>query len=220
MLESHAQHNDALQAFHKWRTSSAALWPGTGGPNFETECQFIPRSKLEDYFRDPHRLENLLKAVLNEEERTAVDVNYVRSHYSRSFATLLCIGEGRLIRHFQQYESLRDEKLPHNTPPDDFAIMLPDIFEKFESAQRPFCASNLDYSMNRRYKEKEIIPIISKEKIGEGGSAIVYKIVVHEDYNLLRPHSRATPVSLASRSMPSNKLSQSRIVLSTRIRSF
>ncbi|MCJ1391817.1 hypothetical protein MMC18_004684 [Xylographa bjoerkii] len=193
MVESYLQHDDTLQAFHKWRLSSAALLLGTGGPHFEAKCQFIPSSTLEEYFGRPHQVENLLKAVLNDEQRPAVDANYVRSHYLRTFATLLSIGEGHMIHHFQKYQSLRDEKLPHNTRPDDFPFTSPDKFEIFADAQRQFCASALEYSMNSRYKEKDILPIISKEKIGEGGSGIIYKIVVAEGYNSLRPHRQAIP---------------------------
>ena len=190
--------NETLEAFRRWRSSSATLLPGTGGPTFEANCQFIPRPKLEEYFKKPNQLENLLTAVLDPKQSHAVDANYVRSYYSLSFAILLCIGEGHMIHHFQQYQSLRDEKLPHNSRPDDFPTMTPDQYEKFADVQRQFCSPNLEYSMNSRYKEKDILPIISKEKIGEGGSAIVYKIVVAEGYNSLRPQSQSKPVRSAS----------------------
>ena len=53
--------------------------------------------------------------------------------------------------------------------------------------------------MNERYKEEDILPIITKEKVGEGGSAIVYKVVVDDSYNGLRPRDHGLPV----RSSPS-----------------
>lgn len=194
MVESYAQHDDAQQAFHKWRLSSEARLPGIRGPDFETTCFFIPRSNLKDYFERPRRVENLLDAVLNDHERPAVDANYVRDHYLQSFATLLCIGEGRMIHHFQQHKALRDQKLPYRTRPDEFPTTTPDKFEDFKEAQWQFCASDLEYGMNDRFKEEEILPLILKEKIGEGGSAIIYKIVVDEGYNSLRPHGHILPV--------------------------
>lgn len=197
MVEQDAQHSDALQAFHTWRKSPEALLPGIGGPGIETEYMFIPRSNLENYFKGPRRLENLLDALLTSDERPAVDPNYVREHYLQSFAILLCIGEGRFIHYFQQYKSLRDQKLPYRSPPDDFPFMKPEKFEEFKREQWQFCASKLEYSMNDRFKEEDILPIIRKEKIGEGGSAIIYRIVVAEDYNLLRPPEHVIPVRLA-----------------------
>ena len=194
MGETYAQHHDALQAFHKWKRSSGAQVPGIGGPDFETTCQFVPRSSLEKYFERPNRLEKLLDAVLDSHERPAVEANYVREHYLQSLATLLCIGEGRMIHHFQQYKSLRDQKLPYRTRPDDFPITTPDKFEEFKKEQWQFCASKLEYGMNDRFKEEDILPITRKDKIGEGGSAIIYKVVVDEDYNSLRPRGHVIPV--------------------------
>lgn len=193
MVESNAQHNDALQAFHTWRRSPEAQLPGIGGTNFDTTCPFVPRSNLKKYFEKPRQLENLLDAVLESHERPAVEATYVREHYLQSFATLLCIGEGRLIHHFQQYNGLRDQKLPYRTRPDDFPFTTPHKFEDFKKEQWQFCASKLEYGMNDRFKEEDILPIIRKEEIGGGGSAVIYKIVVDENYNSLRPHGHIIP---------------------------
>ena len=161
-------------------------------------CPFIPRSNLEEYFRRHDQIESLLDAVLDSHDRPAVDPDYVRTHYLQSFATLLCIGAGSLIHHFLQYHSLRDSKLPYHTKPDDFPFTTPDIFEDFKEAQWQFCASKLEYGMNGRFKEKDILPITYKKKIGEGGSAIIYKIVIDKDYNSLRPSGHVIPVRSAS----------------------
>ena len=193
------QHNDALHAFHTWRRSSEAQLLGIGGPHFESTCPFVPRSNLEKYFERPRQLEHLLDASLDSTKRPTVDADYVRRNYLQSFATLLCIGEGGLIHHFSQYESLKDQKLPYRTRPDDFPYTTPDKFEDFKNAQWQFCASNLEYGMNGRFKEEDILPIILKEKIGEGGSAIIYKIVVDENYNALQPRGHVIPVCSAPR---------------------
>lgn len=198
MAESDAQHKDTSQAFHRWRRSPEAQLSGIGGPDLETTRTFIPRSNLEEYFERPHRLENLLDNVLSSDERPAVDVNYIRNNYLQSFATLLCIGKGRLIHHFRQHQSLRDSNMPYHTQPDEFPFLTPDIFEEFKNAQWQFCASKLEYSMDVRFKEESILPIILKEKIGEGGSAIIYKIVVDESHNSLLPTGDARLVRFAS----------------------
>ena len=196
MVESHTQHHDALQDFHAWRRSPEAQLPGIGGPDFETECFFISQSKLEKYFERPRKVENLLDAVLNSEQRPAVDASYVRDYYLRSFATLLCIGEGSMIHHFLKYQSLRDRNLPHRVRPDEFPFTTPGIFNDFKNAQWQFCASNLERGMNEGFKGEEILPIIRRERIGEGGSAIIYKIVIDKDYNSLRPYSPINSVRL------------------------
>ena len=104
-----------------------------------------------------------------------------------------------MIQHFQQYETLRDQKLPHRTRPDDFPFTKPHKFEEFKNEQWQFCASNLEYGMSSRFKEEDILPITRKEKIGEGGSAIIYKIVVEETYNSLQPRGHTVPVRLSPR---------------------
>ena len=194
MVDSRPHHADALQAFETWRRTSEAQVLGVGGPDLEPTCPFIPRSNLEEYFNQPHQLENLLDAVLISQQRPAVDPNYVRTHYLQSFATLLCIGQGFMIHHFQQYQSLSDLKLPHRTRPDDFPYTSPDKFNEFKDAQWQFCVPNLEYNMGVRFKEEDILPIISKEEIGHGGSAVIYKIVVDDNYNSLRPHGHVIPV--------------------------
>ncbi|KAL8934995.1 MAG: hypothetical protein Q9211_004940 [Gyalolechia sp. 1 TL-2023] len=186
MDASYAPHNDAVQAFHTWRRSPEVQTPGLGGNNLDP-VNFIPRSTLEDYLRRDRYMENLLSAVLDYQHRAAVGVEYVREHYLLAFATLLCIGEGRLIYHFQQHRSLRDEKMPFDTQPTAFPHTDdPKTFERFQEMQWQFCAMRLEYDMKDRLRSHEVLPIISKEKIGEGGSAIIYKIVVYEPYNFLR----------------------------------
>ena len=200
MVEASAQHNEALQAFHTWKRSTEAQSLGIGGPHFETESPFIPRSNLEKYFGSHERVKDLLDAVLDSNDRPAVDPSYVQEHYLQSFAILLCIGEGHLIHHFQQYNSLRDQKLPYHTKPDDFPITTPDKFEDFKQEQWQFCASKLEYNMNGRFKEEDILPITYKKPIGEGGSAIIYKIVIEDSYNSLQPSGHVIPVCSASSS--------------------
>ena len=136
-------------------------------------------------------------AVLNNNDRPAVDPAFVQEHYLESFAILLCIGQGHLIHHFQEYNSLRDQKLPYHTQPDDFPITKPNIFEDFKQEQWQFCASKLEYNMNGRFKKEEILPITYKEPIGEGGSAIIYRIVIEEGYNSLHPSGHVIPVRSA-----------------------
>lgn len=193
MPDYYAQHDDTVQAFHTWRSSPEAQSPGIRGPSLDLECQYIPKSKVEGYFDRPGAVDHLLDTVLDSRHRSSVTRDYVRDHYLRTFAILLCIGQGGSIYYFQQHSSLRDDKLPFRNRPSDFPVLQPDIFEDFKNAQWQFCASKLEYDMSDRFKEEDILPITRKEKIGEGGSAIVYKIVIDEEYNSLRPRSNIRP---------------------------
>lgn len=132
--------------------------------------------------------------MLDGRQRQAVDANYVRDHYLQSFAILLCIGQGHLIRQFQKEDALQDQKLPHRTQPSDFPSTDPGVFEEFQAKQWQFCAPTLKYGMDAHFKDDDILPILRREQIGEGGSAIVYKIVLDDEYNALSPRSLDKPV--------------------------
>ncbi|KAL8747821.1 MAG: hypothetical protein Q9184_007549 [Pyrenodesmia sp. 2 TL-2023] len=180
MAQSPAQHSDAVQAFHRWRRSAEAQTPGLGGGNLDT-ISFIPESKLKAYLTSHHYVETLLDAILDARERPAVAADYIRQYYLRTFATLLCIDEGHWIYNFQQYRSLRDQKMPYDTRPADFPYTgSSNLFESFQTAQWQFCAMPLQYDMKDRFKRQEILPITSKTEIGSGGSATIFKIVVDE----------------------------------------
>lgn len=198
MVEGSEQSDDAVQAFHNWRTSSDAQVSGTGGPDFETTCRYISQSKLKEHFDQERQLENLLDAVLDSTNRHAVSANYVREHYLKCFATLLCIGKGPMIHQFRQHRSLRDQRLPFRTQPENFPFTEPAIFEAFKAKQWQFCAPRLEYDMDEKFPEEDVLPIIHKEQIGEGGSAIIYKIVVDDSYNSLRPSDHAIEVRSAA----------------------
>lgn len=180
-------YDEAVQAFHRWLQSPETQTPGLRAKNLDI-VNFVPRSKLEEYFAEDHRMQNLINSLLDDRHRAKVDIRYIRKHYLLSFATLLCIGRGDRICHFQHYRSLRDDKMPHKTQPDGFPILDdPTMFEDFYAKQWQFCAIDLQYDMKDRLGEHDILPITNKRKIGEGGSAIIYKIEVHKSYNFLSP---------------------------------
>ncbi|KAL8919647.1 MAG: hypothetical protein Q9208_006679 [Pyrenodesmia sp. 3 TL-2023] len=183
MAQSYAQHSDALQAFHRWRLSAEAQTPGLWGGNLDT-TSFIPQSKLEAYLTSHHCVETLLDVVLDGKERPAVAADYIRRYYLRTFAILLCIDEAHWIYNFQQYRSLRDEKMPYDTRPADFPYTgNSNLFERFQAAQWQFCAMPFQYDMKDRFKRQEILPITSKREIGRGGSATIFQIVSSQQPN-------------------------------------
>ena len=195
MRETQPDQDDEIQAFHRWISSSKTRRPGVGGPSHHTQCDFIPPSAVKKYLVAGRRVEDLLTALFGREASRGIDADRVREHYLRPLAILLVIGQGPMIKHFVQYLSLQDHRLPYRTPPQDFPFSSdPEFFQRFHSQQWQFCAADLEYNMNLHLHKEEILPIIYKEEIGHGGNGIIYKIVVDEEYNKLVPQRWKMPV--------------------------
>lgn len=187
--EIQAEHDSEIQAFLRWHSTTRRL--GIGGSNHATQYHFIPFSAVEEYLGASQRVERLLAALLAKN----VDAQYVREHYLRPLAILLLIGQGRMIEVFVRYLSLMDRRLPFRTRPEDFPHSSdPNFFRRFHSQQWQFCAADLEYNMDLHLHKEEILPIIHKEKIGWGGNATVFKVVVDSEYNKLLPHRWQMPV--------------------------
>ena len=193
MRETQSEEDGEIQAFRKWISSTQR--PGIGGSSHVTQCGFIPPSALKEYMGTNHRVEYLLTSLFGKEATRIVDPEFVREHYLRALAILLLIGQGRMIKHFVQYRSLQDHRLPYRTRPEDFPSSSdPKFFARFHSQQWQFCAADLEYNMNLHLHKEEILPITHKEKIGSGGNAVIYKIVVDADHNKLVPQRWKMPV--------------------------
>lgn len=193
MLETQPEHDDQIQAFHRWIASTRRQ--GIGGPSHGIQCGLIPASAVKEYLGADHRVERLLGSLFNSETVRELDAEVIREHYLRPLAILLLIGEGRMIKHFIRYQSLQDHHLPYRTRPNDFPFSSdPSLFQRFYNQQWQFCATYLEYNMNLHLQKEDILPITHKEKIGSGGNAIIYKVVVEKEYNKLVPPRWKTPV--------------------------
>ena len=189
MPQIQAEHNSEIQAFWRWHWTTRRR--GIGGPNHATQCDFIPFSAVQEYLGASQRVEELLAAL----SAKNVDAQYVRDHYLRSLAILLLIGQGPMIEHFVRYLSLKDNRLPFRTRPEDFPHSSDsEFFDRFHEKQWQFCAVDLKYTMDLQLHKEEILPITQKEEIGRGGNANVFKIVVHSEYNNLVPDRWKMPV--------------------------
>lgn len=131
-------------------------------------------------------VEALLKELFANPDQSAPDAADVLKSYLRPFAILLCIGSGHMISYFVEHPSLQDRCLPFSVEPQDFPVSTSrNLFRAFYEEQWKFCALRLEYNRGYRLPDEYILPIISKEQIGDGGSANLYKIVVDESYNSL-----------------------------------
>ena len=200
MSGSQFEYHEAIQAFHRWRLDPRTRHPGIGAHNCESPCDFIPYATVKEYLGASGKVEKLLNALFGSPGDHTISPQYIREHYLRPFAILLSIGQGHMIRHWAQYPSLQDHRLPYLGRPAEFPTSTPDFFESFKSQQWQFCPARMVYNMNSRLSAEEILPIIYKEEIGQGGSAVIYKIVIHDGYNDLVPQGTTALVWSSARS--------------------
>ena len=154
---------------------------------------FIPDPDIEAYFDSVQPIKKLV-AALFPDDATQVDLEAIRKKYAKVFLILLRIGKGSFITSFLRYDSLSDQYLPFRLRPDRFPASTADakFFESFYEHQWEFCARRFEHAIHQQFDDHLILPIIEKEKLGGGGSAVVHKIKLHAAYNNLTrvDHSR------------------------------
>ena len=157
----------------------------------EEERIYIPLEKLREKLTR-RRVEGLLAALFEYEERSAPNVDVIIRHYLRPFAILLCIGEGSMIYDFVKYENLQDARLPFSEKPSDFPSSTRcDLWAAFRQKQWKFSVQTLEFNTRFHIEADVILPINRKKKIAESGSSITYKIMVDRDYDKLVPRGPA-----------------------------
>ncbi|KAL9131154.1 MAG: hypothetical protein Q9217_000855 [Psora testacea] len=182
MSRAQRDENPAIQDFLRW-INGVKRTEEDGGR------KFVPFTRLKAYFtsRDPTR--RLLYALFPDQDEAELPrPDHVERHYLRVFSILLCIHQGPFIMHFLEYPSLQDTRLPFATKPLDFPVSSKsDLFDAFWQKQWEFCVPTWEYNMNYRFEKETVLPIIRKEMIAMGGSSILSKIVVEDEYNHLDP---------------------------------
>ncbi|KAI4149051.1 MAG: hypothetical protein L6R39_002619 [Caloplaca ligustica] len=185
--EHNPEHDPAIQEFLRWKSNPDVLKEGCCGSENTPGFEYIPKVALEDWLTT-ERIEHLLLALFKDSDELAFTAERVRKSYLRPFAILLSAGFGPMIRHFVERRILQDQYLPFSVEPKEFPRSTTcDLFDAFNKQQWQFCAVNLEYDMTDSLANDYILPINHKEKIGNGGSAVLYKITVDEDYNNLVP---------------------------------
>ena len=191
-----------IQEFIEWVRKNCA--PGLIDPASNEKPPFLPSHVLRTYF-ETNRYNNLVKllSVVFENEEIPVDADEVARKYSAVFCILLLIGKARYIQLFVQRDGLRDACLPFDLdfPPQGFPTSTSDsddreFLRRFCDQQWMFCAPVIDYHTARTFEPNRILPIILKEKLAGGGSAILYKIILQTQYNCLSASGDTQQVSL------------------------
>jgi hypothetical protein len=150
------------------------------------DARFIPKSKVEKYLTIPS-IVSLIEAVYNGTRTTAI--RPIRSHCLRVFCILLSCGYGHYIHHFTQQQSLHDENLPFTE-----AVILEhlprdaDLAAEFFQAQWKWCAQDFaDWKLiDVALRPSVVLPITQYRRIGEGRTAQIYQIMIHDEYNTFR----------------------------------
>ena len=171
---------------------------GTNGPSATLNCLFMPLPDLEAFLKAHNRTNRLLRALYPQREHPVTVAN-LEASYIRVFTILVLIGKGRYIGHFVKHLNLDDLHLPFLEKPTHFPIDPNDstFWTSFYERQFAFCAHH--FRNNQDYKKLEelcVLPIVKKEVLGSGGSAAIYKIVLHPFYDRLNPAPDGFPVRL------------------------
>jgi hypothetical protein len=174
-----------ISEFMRWVESQSVI--GTLGPVSAVNCPFMPLPRLETYLKEGSRTRRLLGALFPHRE-LPVGPEDIWRNCIKVFSILLLIGKGSFIQHFVQHDQLWDAKLPFLSRPRHFppSTGKDNFFESFSKKQWHFCPYVFRYNEINAQLEKEcILPIIHKQQLGDGGSALTYKIKLHPAYDYL-----------------------------------
>jgi len=153
----------------------------------------VPFEEIERYFNEEDHLIDVLSAVFLGEDPIPVDEDVVQDSYLKTFCILLSIGAARYIRHFSEHNGLSDVRLPYNhtAKPPEFPISpsRPSLWADFCEKQWVFCAAEMKYKIHDSLEPNRILPIVERAVLGQGGSAVISKIVLHRSFNKLRDGS-------------------------------
>ena len=190
-------HNAApvIQELLKWVPKHCIN--GTNGLSATPNRPFIPLPDLEAYLKAENRTGKLLRSLSIERHHVIVDI--LEKWYIRVFTILILIGKGRYIEYSVQHHNLRDIHLPFLEKPAHFPTDPndPTFWDSFYEKQFAFCAHCFRY--NENYIKLEglcILPIVSKEVLGQGGSAAIHKIKLHPYYDQLNLPVEVSNVSI------------------------
>jgi hypothetical protein len=157
---------------------------------FGKRTPFMPQNALKQYLSQKNRLRDLLKALFDPEDLPVyVSPTSILAKCISVFAILVRIRKGRYIGEFLRHRELFDHQLPFRTRPPDFPSLSNDdpFFDDFCKEQWRFCAHTFsDGEDDIRISEPCILPILTKESLEEGGTADLFKVTLHADYDKLQ----------------------------------
>lgn len=163
----------------KWLDDNSLLSVAiSAGPG---QQRFVPSSLAREHFTKD-RLESLLEAVCPPGfQCRQISLDIVNKGYVLIFLILLRLNEAAMIKEFLFHARFSDRYLPF----DEHTRLPPGVpKEQFLLEQQPFCAVFIRQG-EEHFQSQSILPIMRKEEIAHGGSAIVYRIEIHPEYDKL-----------------------------------
>ena len=190
MEEGQPDHFTPVQGFLAWESSPQTLRGGTVGPENEDTKEYIPKTAFDAYFSSPEMVKQLLEALFTDPRP---DPYYICAHYCHSFAILLSIHQGPMIRRFTDFPDLQDTFLPFTKKPDNFPeSSQADLFSAFHERQWRYYPRSLNCKMRGPIPADVILPFQVTGRVGRGRSATVDRIEVDQAYNQLSHPVRST----------------------------
>ncbi|KAL1622121.1 hypothetical protein SLS54_005186 [Diplodia seriata] len=187
MAQTQHENRPPIQEFLFWFKQKQEL--GTRGPSTAVDQPFISNANIGEVFGEI-KIEKILSALSVDAAHVHASRSLILNKYRKVFCILLSIGKGQFIENFIPHESLNDSKLPFQAQPADFPQSTESLFEQFRDAQWMFNAAFFEpYRTHLCLSPQHILPILKIEDIkgGEGHSAVVRKVVLHEAHYQLPP---------------------------------
>lgn len=184
---SHATYYPCVQEFRTWLDEY--LKTGSQDDSDDSK-EFVPSSEIKKQLRPRGFLKEMLSGFCQGD--LSAEASDIIKRYSTVFAILVFIGQPHHILHFLHYDSLCDTKLPFGPHTLHFPKSEDDrgpnsLLRRFRDAQPPFCAKTLNERSKPTFDYEDRLPFLDKIYLNSGGSARVYKIRIHSDYDNLQP---------------------------------
>ncbi len=184
----------ALGEFLQWESQS---WVEAVSNLVSDEKEyFMPLEILKAYFTaDDSRKLNQILVEIFDTNFPPIDPELILRDHTAIFCILLRIGQGVYIEHFARYEELSDRRLPFDpsNPPEEFPEEPndPRFLQRFCERQRMYCVPIFDcHMLHKHFARTRLLPILSKESLGQEGMASKYVIKIYGPHNKLLPATK------------------------------
>lgn len=150
---------------------------------------FLSLTAVRQYFEENEYIRRILHEVLSRDGLPVrpIDFKIILNNYIRILCILIEIGKERNLELFMSH-GVNDLLLP--LYPDRLSILTsnPNLNRAFFDCQWKYCVPEFNARLaNTTFDKDRILPIVSKEKIGEGSTATIYQIKLHPLYDKFEP---------------------------------
>ncbi|EPE29987.1 Protein kinase-like (PK-like) [Glarea lozoyensis ATCC 20868] len=189
----------AIHEYLQWIANPNNCQEGMIDPASEEKHLFLPSADVERHLtaHNYRNLAPLLQAVFLNSHNNPIDACDMVEGYHCIFSILLQIGKGHLLGQFLHHDHLKDAFLPFSNdhPPADFPIDPADadpkaFLQRFCQQQMKFCPPKIENRPGKVFADGRILPFTVKERLAKGGSATLYKVVLHNQYDGLSTHHK------------------------------